>query len=132
MPGKAANKYGPHPIDIHVGECLRMARMIKNVSQERLGDHLGITFQQIQKYENGSNRLSSSKLFESAQFLGVPVSFFFEGLGRDPQHKSRMGVDWRPSDGIKFVMAFAAIESETIRNRVSKLLSGILDAQEAF
>ena len=131
MPRQAANRFGPHPVDIHVGERLRMARMFKNVSQTDLGDHLGITFQQVQKYENGSNRLSSSKLYESAQYLGVPISFFFEGIEVDTKRKSRDDEKWKPSDGIKFVMAFAAVESETLQNKVSKLLSSILAPQES-
>ena len=75
----------PNPIDVHVGSRVRMRRKLMGVSQEKLAEALGLTFQQVQKYERGVNRVSASKLFESANFLGVEVSYFFDGLaGRDP------------------------------------------------
>ncbi|MFO1034509.1 MAG: helix-turn-helix transcriptional regulator, partial [Hyphomicrobiales bacterium] len=70
----------PNYIDAHVGSRIRMRRQLINMSQERLGELLGITFQQIQKYEKGANRISASRLFYTAKTLGVPVQFFFEGL----------------------------------------------------
>ncbi len=70
----------PHPIDTHVGGRVRMRRKLLGVSQEKLADSLGLTFQQIQKYERGSNRISASKLYEIGKALDAPVSFFFEGL----------------------------------------------------
>lgn len=69
-----------HPVDQHVGQRMRRARKDLGLSQTQLGDVLGITFQQVQKYERGANRVSASKLFEAARALGVTVSFFFEGL----------------------------------------------------
>lgn len=70
----------PNYIDVHVGSRIRMRRQLINMSQERLGELLGITFQQVQKYEKGTNRISASRLFYTAKTLGVPVQFFFEGL----------------------------------------------------
>jgi transcriptional regulator with XRE-family HTH domain len=70
----------PNYIDVHVGSRIRMRRQLINMSQERLGELLGITFQQVQKYEKGANRISASRLFYTAKTLGVPVQFFFEGL----------------------------------------------------
>lgn len=70
----------PNYIDVHVGSRIRMRRQLINKSQERLGELLGITFQQVQKYEKGANRISASRLFYTAKTLGVPVQFFFEGL----------------------------------------------------
>ena len=70
----------PNYIDVHVGTRLRMRRQLINLSQERLGELLGITFQQVQKYEKGSNRISASRLFYTAKTLGVSVQFFFDGL----------------------------------------------------
>jgi transcriptional regulator with XRE-family HTH domain len=70
----------PNYIDVHVGSRIRMRRQLINMSQERLGDLLGITFQQVQKYEKGANRISASRLFYTAKTLGVPIQFFFEGL----------------------------------------------------
>lgn len=71
---------GPNPIDIHVGARLRLRRTLLGLSQEKLGEAVGITFQQLQKYERGSNRISASRLYNLSQVLGVPVSFFFEDL----------------------------------------------------
>lgn len=70
----------PNPIDLHVGARVRMRRKFLGVSQERLAQALGLTFQQVQKYERGTNRISASKLFEIARFLEAPVSYFFQGL----------------------------------------------------
>ena len=70
----------PNYIDVHVGARIRMRRQLINMSQERLGELLGITFQQVQKYEKGSNRISASRLFYASKTLGVPVQFFFDGL----------------------------------------------------
>lgn len=77
-------KLEPHSADLHVGARLRFRRKMMNLSQTDLAEALGITFQQIQKYERGANRISASKIYEAACFLGVTVTFFFEGLG-DPQ-----------------------------------------------
>lgn len=73
----------PHPVDIHVGKRLRLRRTILGMSQESLGTAIGITFQQVQKYERGTNRMGSSRLFEFAKLLGVPVGYFFEAYGTD-------------------------------------------------
>ncbi|MEO1091662.1 MAG: helix-turn-helix transcriptional regulator [Pseudomonadota bacterium] len=74
----------PHLVDRHVGRRLRMRRLLLGMSQERLGELLGLTFQQIQKYERGANRLGASRLFEAARALEVEVSFFFEELLTGP------------------------------------------------
>lgn len=70
----------PHPVDRHVGERLRLRRALMGMSQERLAELVGVTFQQIQKYERGVNRIGASRLFEIAKILDVPVTWFFEGL----------------------------------------------------
>lgn len=69
-----------HPTDIHVGNRIRDRRRILELSQGDLAQSLGITFQQVQKYERGINRISASKLFDAARALTVPISYFFEGL----------------------------------------------------
>ena len=74
----------PHPVDIHVGKRLVLARKLKGLSQSQLGDALGVTFQQVQKYERGTNRVSASSMFVIMNFLNLPSSYFFEGL--DYQH----------------------------------------------
>lgn len=71
---------GPHPVDLHVGKRLKQRRMLLDLSQQALGAHLGLSFQQVQKYERASNRISASRLYALAQILNVPVGFFFEGL----------------------------------------------------
>lgn len=73
-----ASKKSPNPIDVHVGSRVRLRRMMLGMSQEKLGEHLGITFQQIQKYEKGTNRIGASRLQAIARVLSVPVAFFFE------------------------------------------------------
>ena len=75
-----ANPRNPNPVDIHVGGRVRLRRMLLGMSQEKLGEHLGLTFQQVQKYEKGANRIGASRLFELARILGVGVQFFFEDL----------------------------------------------------
>ncbi len=70
----------PHPVDIHVGARIRLRRTLLGMSQEKLGDAVSLTFQQIQKYERGANRVSASRLYQFAQVLSVPVSSFFDGL----------------------------------------------------
>jgi len=71
---------GPHPIDVHVGNRVRVRRTLLGMSQERLGQALGLTFQQVQKYERGANRIGSSRLFEISKILDVPVPFFFDDM----------------------------------------------------
>ena len=68
----------PNPIDIHVGNRVRLQRMLIGISQEKLGERLGLTFQQVQKYEKGINRIGASRLFELSRVLGVPVQFFYD------------------------------------------------------
>jgi transcriptional regulator with XRE-family HTH domain len=74
---------GPHPIDQHVGARVRLRRTLLGMSQERLGAALGVTFQQVQKYERGTNRISSSRLWQLSKVLDVPVSFFFDDARMD-------------------------------------------------
>src|ERR1700744_5629051 len=70
----------PSPIDVHVGSRVRLRRTLLGMSQERLGEALGLTFQQVQKYERGANRIGASRLFDLARVFAVPVSFFFEDM----------------------------------------------------
>lgn len=79
MPRRSAKRDGSHPVDIHVGLKIREARGLQGKSQEWLGEQLGLTFQQVQKYERGANRVSASRLWEVAKIFNVPVSHFFEG-----------------------------------------------------
>ncbi len=74
-------KFGPRPIDVHVGGRVKTCRTLIGMSQEELGKHVGLTFQQIQKYENGMNRITASRLWQFSLILGRPISWFFEGIG---------------------------------------------------
>ena len=80
MPHYQASTEGPHPVDAHVGGKLREMRLLRGLSQSALGAQLGVTFQQIQKYERGANRLSASMLWRAADVLNVPVSYFFDQI----------------------------------------------------
>ena len=82
-------KKAPNPIDKHVGSRVRMRRMMLGMSQEKLGNNLGLTFQQVQKYEKGTNRIGASRLQQISQILQVPVSFFFEGARPTPTRRAR-------------------------------------------
>ncbi len=77
---KAERESKPSPIDVHVGSRIRLRRTLMGMSQERLGEALGLTFQQVQKYERGVNRVGASRLFDLSKVLDVPVSFFFDDM----------------------------------------------------
>lgn len=99
----------PHPVDIYVGRRLRLKRTILGMSQEAVGKQIGVTFQQIQKYERGINRMGASRLFDFAKALGVQVSYFFEGYG-----------DYAMDDGAVLALGeqeAAAFEHEKTNNR---------------
>jgi len=78
----------PNPVDVHVGSQLKHRRMLLGLSQERLADELGITFQQVQKYEKGFNRIGASRLWDLSQVLGVSVAYFYENLDENTRNKS--------------------------------------------
>src|SRR6201988_3669252 len=90
-------KKAPNPIDRHVGSRVRMRRMMLGMSQEKLGDALGLTFQQVQKYEKGANRIGASRLQQISQILQVPVSFFFEGVPTQRTEQRTDGLSEAPS-----------------------------------
>ena len=86
--GRMASKGFPNPIDVHVGSRIRLRRTLLGMSQERLAEAIGLTFQQVQKYERGANRVGSSRLFDLARVLDVPVAYFFEDLAPGVQDKT--------------------------------------------
>ena len=123
----------PNPIDIHVGGRVRLRRMILGMSQEKLGEQLGITFQQIQKYEKGTNRIGASRLQNIATVLSVPVSFFFDGApgqGNSSTSDSKSGsyvVDFlSSSEGLQLNRAFVRISDSKIRCRVVDLVRALV------
>jgi transcriptional regulator with XRE-family HTH domain len=122
---------GPNPIDIHVGTRLRLRRTLLGLSQETLGEAVGITFQQLQKYERGANRISASRLYNLSQVLGVPVSFFFETL---PQAESPSGApapeaeemsDMARRETLELVRAYYRINDPAIRRRAFDLVKAL-------
>ncbi|WP_374311025.1 helix-turn-helix domain-containing protein [Dongia sp.] len=86
--GRMASKGFPNPIDLHVGKKLQLRRTLLGMSQERLGNLIGLTFQQIQKYESGANRVSSSRLFDIARVLDIGIPYFFEGMTAETEEQS--------------------------------------------
>jgi transcriptional regulator with XRE-family HTH domain len=122
-----------NPIDKHVGSRVRMRRIMLGMSQTKLGEALGLTFQQVQKYEKGMNRISASKLQQSAHFLQVPVTFFFEGTPGAPKAKGALQIpDYvsaflATSDGLALTKAFSQIKDKKLRRCIVALVERIAD-----
>jgi transcriptional regulator with XRE-family HTH domain len=127
-------KKAPNPIDKHVGSRVRMRRMMLSMSQEKLGGALGLTFQQVQKYEKGTNRIGASRLQQISQILQVPVAFFFEGAPTVNPHGDGIGEAPSPSyvsdflatsDGLALTKAFMEIKEPKLRRRIVDLVEEI-------
>jgi transcriptional regulator with XRE-family HTH domain len=129
-------KKAPNPIDKHVGSRVRMRRMMLSMSQEKLGDALGLTFQQVQKYEKGTNRIGASRLQQISQTLQVPVAFFFEGAPN--LHPQPGGMAEAPSpgyvsdflatsDGLALTKAFMRIKEPKLKRRIVDLVEEIAE-----
>ncbi len=129
-------KKSPNPIDKHVGSRVRMRRMMLGMSQEKLGDALGLTFQQVQKYEKGTNRIGASRLQQIAHILQVPVSFFFEGAPAVALATRVEGMSEAPSpsyvsdflatsEGLALTKAFMRISDPKLRRRIVDLVEQI-------
>jgi transcriptional regulator with XRE-family HTH domain len=128
-------KKAPNPIDKHVGSRVRMRRMMLSMSQEKLGDALGLTFQQVQKYEKGTNRIGASRLQQISHILQVPVAFFFEGAPSLPG-QSPDGMREAPSpayvadflatsEGLSLIKAFMRVKQAKLRRRIVDLVEEI-------
>jgi transcriptional regulator with XRE-family HTH domain len=120
-----------NPVDVHVGARVRLRRMLLGMSQEKLGEHLGLTFQQIQKYEKGINRIGASRLFDLSQVLGVPVQFFYEELavggagerGFAERPAESYAVEFLGSrEGLELNKAFARITDPRVRRSIVDLV----------
>jgi len=121
-------KAEPHKVDIEVGKKIRVQRTMKKMSQTELGNRIGVTFQQVQKYERGSNRVSASKLVEIARALDVDVRLFFDGLeeeagNNDNQPVSKNFITSR--QGLLLNAAFFSITDERIRENILRLVQTI-------
>ena len=131
MPKKQAN-----PIDVQVGNRVRIRRMLIGMSQERLGDLLGLTFQQVQKYEKGVNRIGAGRLFEVSRILNVPVDFFYEGLNAANQSGESDAVAppvmefVSSGEGLQLSLAFMKIKDAKVRKRVLDLVKSLAEEEE--
>jgi transcriptional regulator with XRE-family HTH domain len=128
-------KKAPNPIDKHVGSRVRMRRMMLSMSQEKLGDALDLTFQQVQKYEKGTNRIGASRLQQIAHILQVPVEFFFEGAPTGVTSPTGLGEAPSPvyvsdflasSEGLALTRAFTRITDPRVRRRIVDLVEAIV------
>jgi len=125
----------PNPIDVHVGQRVRMRRTLLGMSQEKLGKAVNLTFQQIQKYERGANRIGSSRLYQLSQVLGVPVAYFFEDI--DPALTGKaVGLSEAPArpydvdqlarrETLELVRAYYRIPDAAVRKRIFELVKSI-------
>jgi transcriptional regulator with XRE-family HTH domain len=133
VPKKQAN-----PIDGHVGNRMRLRRMLIGLSQERMGEMLGLTFQQVQKYEKGVNRIGAGRLYQIADILSVPVSYFYEGfVGADKAHAANDDTATKPvmeflssGEGLQLTLAFMRIKDGKVRKRVIDLIKSLSDGVE--
>lgn len=136
---------GPHPIDIHVGSRVRLRRTLLGLSQEKLGSALGLTFQQVQKYERGANRIGASRLYHLASVLDVPVSYFFEDApdGFEPDNRpdgfaeteqTRLESDpMARRETLELVRCYYRIEDGEVRRRLFSLIKALgPDGEEGF
>lgn len=122
----------PSPIDVHVGSRIRLRRTLLGCSQEKLGGRLGITFQQVQKYERGTNRVGSSRLYNIAQALDVPISFFFDGIadeeneGEQQRKQQHLSIDIMSSnETLKLLRNYYSIDDDLVRKRIFDLVHSL-------
>lgn len=134
-------KKTPHPMDVHVGGRVRLRRMMLGMSQDKLGEALGLTFQQVQKYEKGVNRIGASRVFEIAKILDVPIQYFYDdfesGAGRSHGFAESDDVGFmallHSPEGVQLCRHFAEIKDPKVRKRVLDLVKTLAngEAQEA-
>lgn len=130
---------GPNPVDLHVGARVRMRRKFLGMSQEGLAETIDLTFQQVQKYERGSNRISASKLWEIAKALKAPVAYFFEGYGENEavegfsESESEQFVHGflMTTEGIELAEAFPRIRNAKYRRRILELVRALAEEGDA-
>jgi transcriptional regulator with XRE-family HTH domain len=135
MAAEDKTDFTPNPTDVHVGARVRLRRKHLGISQTQLANDLGLTFQQVQKYERGFNRVSASKLYDMARSLGVPISYFFEGLPDPLNEADDAGLDDQQavqaflltSEGLDIARAFPRIASASVRRRIVQLVVSMSD-----
>ena len=126
---------GPHPVDTHVGSRVKLRRMILGMSQDSLGKSLGLTFQQVQKYEKGVNRIGASRLFELSDLLEVPIQYFYDGYGdadtangfAEPDVAETFMELVNSPDGVNLCRYFAEIKDPQVKKRVLDLVKSIAE-----
>lgn len=138
----------PNPVDIHVGARVRLRRTLMGMSQEKLGEAIGLTFQQVQKYERGANRIGASRLFDLSRVLDVPVSFFYDDMSEAVRDQSPLavahggaGLSEEPAgfeadpltrrETLELVRAYYSITDASVRKRVYELAKALAMADEA-
>ncbi len=129
-----------HPVDIHVGKRLRLRRTLLGMSQESIGKEIGVTFQQIQKYERGMNRIGASRLFDFSRVMNVPIAYFFEGYGDESKQSAAnggMAEQAQPfeyealsdRETLELVRAFKRVGDPDVRKRIFELVKSLSDTQ---
>lgn len=128
-------KKTPNLVDIHVGSRVKLRRMLVGLSQEKLGVSMGLTFQQIQKYEKGMNRIGASRLFRLSQILDVPVQFFFDGMPAiegpvasgmaEPKQEAFLYEFLNTRDGLELNRAFVKVTDADVRKSVIELVRSL-------
>jgi transcriptional regulator with XRE-family HTH domain len=143
--GRTASTGNPNPIDVHVGSRVRLRRTLLGMSQEKLGEAIGLTFQQVQKYERGANRIGSSRLFDLSRVLDVPVSFFFDDMapgvssrspgrlkGLSEQKQEPFERDpMAKRETLELVRAYYRITDPQVRKRIFELTKSLANASKA-
>lgn len=125
---RTAKEHGPDPVDIHVGRRLRLARELAGLTQVEVGSRLGMSFQVIQKYEQGEIRVSASRLYQLSRLLAAPVEYFFDGLGGHGEDGD--GSELQRTE-MELVRAFRFIGSSEVQHRLLQLVRGMAEQQEA-
>ena len=133
----------PNPVDVHVGNRVRLRRTLLGMSKEKLGESLGLTFQQVQKYERGANRIGASRLWDLSRVLDCPVAFFFDEMDQEtasasPRNLSVETPDLEPRDGdqmtkretLELVRAYYRIKDYHIRRRIYELAKSLANSDE--
>ena len=114
-------EFGPRPVDVHVGGRVKARRKLIGMSQEELGKHVGLTFQQIQKYENGMNRITASRLWVISLVLGRPISWFFEGIG---ERKRKVDDLVAKRETLKLVRYLSACDPD-VRKHLAAMINAV-------
>ncbi len=134
---KASKSGSAHFVDAHVGARVHMRRKFLNMTQETLGSGIGLTFQQVQKYERGTNRISASKLWDIAKFLKIPIGYFYEGLGSEEtttgfsesEPEQYANAFLLTSEGIELAKDFPRISDRKVRQHVLALVRTLADGK---